>query len=125
METINTPSKAARISGWILTALTTLFFLVDGIMKIAKAQVALDGSAALGWPQELVPVIGYLLTIATILHLIPRTALLGAILVTAYLGGAVAIMMRLGTPYAFPIIFCALMWAGFALRNPRVRQLLF
>ena len=125
METNNTPSKAARITGWVLTVITTLFFLVDGIMKIAKATPSIEGSAQLGWPENLVPAIGYLLTIFTILHLIPRTALIGAILITAYLGGAVSIMMRLGTPYAFPIIFGALMWIGFALRDPRLKQLLF
>jgi hypothetical protein len=123
METITTPSKGARISGWILTGLTSLFFLVDGIMKIVKSAPSMEGSVQLGWPEDLVPTIGYLLTIFTILHLIPRTALLGAILFTAYLGGAVAIMMRSGTPYPFPIIFCALMWVGLALRNLKFRQL--
>lgn len=125
METITTPSKGARISGWILTGLTSLFFLIDGIMKIVKSTPSMEGSTQLGWPEHLVVAIGLLLTIFTILHLIPRTALLGAILITAYLGGAVAIMMRTATPYAFPIVFCALMWAGFALRTPRFRQLLF
>lgn len=125
METITTPSKGALISGWILTGLTSLFFLVDGIMKIAKVQVSMEGSVALDWPEHLVPTIGYLLTIFTILHLIPRTALLGAILVTAYLGGAVAIMMRNGTPYPFAIIMGILMWVGFALRNPAFKRLLF
>jgi hypothetical protein len=125
METISTPSKGARVSGWILTGLTSLFFLVDGIMKIAKATVSMEGSAKLGWPEDLVATIGFLLTIFTILHLIPRTALLGAILITAYLGGAVAIMMRAATPYPFPIVFCVLMWVGLTLRTPRLRQLLF
>ncbi|MEI9920831.1 MAG: DoxX family protein [Bacteroidota bacterium] len=125
METNNTPSKGARITGWVLTVITTLFFLVDGIMKIAKAAPSMEGSTQLGWPVELVPAIGYLLTAFTIIHIIPRTAFLGAILVTAYLGGAVSVMMRSGAPFAFPIIFCALMWAGLALRDPRVKQLFF
>lgn len=94
-------------------------------MKIAKAQVSMEGSVKLDWPADLVPAIGYLLTIFTILYLIPRTAVLGAILVTAYLGGAVAIMMRTGTPYPFAIIMGILMWVGFALRNPAFRRLLF
>jgi hypothetical protein len=85
----------------------------------------MEGSVQLGWPEHLVPAIGYLLTIFTILHLIPRTALLGAILITAYLGGAVAIMMRTGTPYPFAIIMGVLMWVGFALRNPGFKRLLF
>lgn len=94
-------------------------------MKIVKAQVSMEGSVALSWPEHLVPTIGYLLTIFTILHLIPRTALLGAILVTAYLGGAVAIMMRNGTPYPFAIIMGIVMWVGFTLKNPAFKRLLF
>ena len=119
------PSKPARIIGWILTALSVLFLLVDGLMKVAKAAPSMEGSAALGWPAELVPVIGILLTLFTIIHMIPRTAILGAVLVTAYLGGAVSIMMRTGTPYFFPIVICILLWVGLGLRNPKVRQLLF
>jgi hypothetical protein len=125
METNNTPSKGARITGWILTGLTALFFLVDGIMKVAKSAPSMEGSVQLGWPEHLVPAIGYLLTIFTILHLIRRTAVIGAILITGYLGGAVSIMMAHGTPYAFPIIFCILMWVGIGLRDPRVKQLFF
>jgi hypothetical protein len=125
METINAPSKAARISGWVLTILAALFFLVDGVMKIAKAAVSVQGSADLGWPESLVAPIGYMLTIFTILYVIPRTAVIGAILISAYLGGAVAIMMAAGKPFAFPIIFCLLMWAGLGLREPRIRALLF
>lgn len=124
METNNTPSKGARITGWVLTILCALFNLVDGIMKVAKADVSMEGSVVLGWPENLVQLIGIFLTVFTILHLIPRTAVLGAVLTTAYLGGAVSIMMRLGNPYYFPIVIGVLLWAGLALRNPKVRQVL-
>lgn len=93
-------------------------------MKVAKATVSMEGSVVLGWPENLVQLIGILLTVFTILHLIPRTAVLGAVLTTAYLGGAVSIMMRLGNPYYFPIVIGVLLWAGLALRNPKVRQVL-
>jgi hypothetical protein len=125
METNNTASKGVRITGWVLTILVSIFLLVDGIMKIAKAQVALDGSTQLGWPVDLVPTIGIILTLSTILYLIPRTATLGAVLITAYLGGAVSIMMRSGFPYAFPIIMGVLLWVGLALRNTKVKSLYF
>lgn len=118
-----TPSKGARITGWVLTILTVLFLLVDGVMKVAKAQVSIEGSTALGWPAEHVQTIGILLTIFTILHVIPRTAVLGAILITAYLGGAVSVMMRLGVPYYFPIVMGIMLWAGLALRIPKVKSL--
>jgi len=85
----------------------------------------MEGSVQLGWPEELVQTIGILLTVFTILYMIPRTAVIGAILISAYLGGAVSIMMRSGTPYFFPIVLCVLLWAGLALRVPRVRQVLF
>lgn len=120
---METPSKGARITGWILTILTVLFLLVDGVMKIAKAQVAMDGSTQLGWPAEYVQTIGILLTIFTILHVIPRTAVLGAILITAYLGGAVSVMMRLEVSYYFPIVMGILMWVGLSLRDPRLKSL--
>jgi hypothetical protein len=72
-----------------------------------------------------VQTIGILLTLFTILHVIPRTAVLGAVLITAYLGGAVAIMMKSGNPYYFPIVMGILLWVGLALRNPKVRTFFF
>jgi len=125
METTNSPSKGARITGWVLTILCVLFLLLDGIMKVAKAAPSMEGSLALGWPAELVQTIGILLTIFTIIHIIPRTAVIGAILVTAYLGGAVSVMMKAGTPYFFPIVLGILLWVGLGLRNPSVKKLLF
>jgi hypothetical protein len=122
---METSSKGARITGWVLTILTVLFLLMDGIMKIAKAQVSMDGSTQLGWPAEHVQTIGILLTIFTILHIIPRTAVLGAILITAYLGGAVSVMMRLDVAYYFPIVMGILMWVGLALRDTKLKSLFF
>src|SRR4051812_12776855 len=90
-------------TGRIITILCILFLLVDAIMKVAMAGPSVEGSAKLGWPADLVKGIGITLLIATILYSIPRTAILGAILVTGYLGGAVAIMVIAHQPFYFPI----------------------
>ena len=115
---------AAIWTGRIISILVILFNLVDAGMKVAKAEVSVKGSVDLQWPENMVMGIGVALLIATILYAIPRTAVLGAILTTAYLGGAVAIMARLGQPYWFPIIFGVLTWAGLYLQDPRVKDLL-
>jgi hypothetical protein len=105
-------------------ALSILFFLVDAIMKILKASVSIEGSVQLGWPENLVQVIGFILLGCTILYCIPRTAILGAILLTGYLGGAASIMMRAGVPFYFPIIFGVFAWAGLFLCDLRLRSII-
>lgn len=115
---------AAIWTGRIISILVILFNLVDAGMKIAMAEVSVKGSVDLQWPESMVMGIGVTLLIATILYAIPRTAVLGAILTTAYLGGAVAIMARMGQPYWFPVIFGVLTWAGLYLQDPRVKDLL-
>src|SRR4051812_35384665 len=116
METTLKQSKATTWSGWIVTGLVVLFLLVDAIMKVFKANVSMEGSIQLGWPAELVQAIGIILFVSTILYMIPRTAAIGAILITAYLGGAVSIMLRAGVPWFFPVVFGVLVWVGLALR---------
>lgn len=117
------PSKAANVTGWVITILCVLFLLVDAIMKVIKNITSMEGSVKLGWPAEQVQGIGIILLIATILYAIPRTAILGAILVTAYLGGAVAIMSRINEPYYFPVVFGILVWVSLFLRIPALRTL--
>src|SRR6478609_10535169 len=98
METTTSNSKAARWTGHIISILVILFMVVDAGMKIVKAKPSMEGSIQLGWPAEYVQVIGILLMIFTVLYAIPRTAAWGALLMTAYLGGATAIMLRSNTP---------------------------
>ncbi len=124
METNLKQSKTATISGWIITALVVLFLLVDAIMKVAKATVSMEGSIQLGWPAELVQAIGIVLLLSTVLYMIPRTAVIGAILITGYLGGAISIMLKAGVPWLFPLIFGILVWVGLGLRNAKTRALL-
>lgn len=132
METINNQSKTlsgkgALWTGRVITGIVVLFLLVDALMKVVESQVAMEGSIQLGWPEHDVQAIGIVLLIATILYIIPRTSILGAILLTGYLGGATSIMVRAmqpGHPYLFPIVFGVLVWAGLFLRDEKVRALI-
>ncbi|WP_212004433.1 DoxX family protein [Chitinophaga sp. HK235] len=124
MTTTITPSKSARLTGRIISILVILFALVDAIMKVFKAGPSMEGSTALGWPADQVQFIGILLLIGTILYAIPRTAILGAIIITAYLGGAVAIMVRVAQPYWFPVLFGILTWAALYLQDTGLRNMI-
>jgi DoxX-like protein len=119
-------SKARLWTGRIISALVVLFLLFDGITKILKVRAVIEASAQLGFPVSAIAAIGTILVLCTVLYVIPRTAVLGAILLTGYLGGAVAIQVRAGNPMfetLFPIIFGALAWTGIFLREPRLGAL--
>ena len=124
MEMSKRNSKAILWTGRIITVLCVLFLMVDGGMKAVKALPSMEGSVQLGWPENLVQGAGLILLGCTLLYVIPRTAILGAILLTGYLGGATAIMVRTETPYLFPIIFGVFVWAGLFLRNEKLRKLI-
>lgn len=120
-------SKGMRWTGITITILVTLFLLVDALMKVVKAEPSMEGSIQLGWPADDVQAIGIVLLISTLLYVIPRTNILGAILLTGYLGGATSIMVRAsmpGHPYLFPIVFGIFVWAGLFLRDEKIRALL-
>lgn len=125
METlsIHQPSRKTIWTGRAISILCTAFLLFDAIMKIILEHHSIEGSVQLGWPRQGIQGIGITLLISTVLYIIPRTAVLGAVLVTAYLGGAVAVMARLGVPFYFPIAFGVLLWVGLFLREPRLRLL--
>jgi hypothetical protein len=117
-------SKGALWAGRIINGLVLLFLLFDAIMKIIKEIHSIEGSAKLGWPVDAVQGLGIVLLIGTVIYMIPRLALFGAVLVTAYLGGAVAIMFRAGQPFFFPIIFGILLWVGYYFRSAKLRMLI-
>jgi hypothetical protein len=103
-----------------------LFLLLDGVMKLIKPAPVVEACARLGLPDSLIVSIGIVLLACTVLYAIPRSSFLGAILLTGYLGGAVVIQLRVGSPLfetLFPIIFGVLIWAGLYLRNDRLRAL--
>ena len=121
--------SAARVwTGRVLTGLTLAFFAFDGIMKLVKPAAVVDASVnRLGFPESTLVGIGIVLLLSTALYGIPKTAAFGALLLTAYLGGAVAANVRAHTPMfnnAFPILFAVIMWCGLALRDRRIAALI-
>ncbi|HEY0969663.1 MAG TPA: DoxX family protein [Gemmatimonadales bacterium] len=117
----------ARLAGRIVTGLVVLFLAFDVAIKFAVSKEALEGTAQLGWQPHHIPVIGVLGLLCLVLYVIPRTAVVGAILWTGYLGGAIATHLRVDNPLLshtlFPIYVAALIWGGLYLRDERVRAL--
>jgi hypothetical protein len=117
-------------TGRILSGLVVLFLLLDGAMKLVPLQEVIDTVSQLGWPTDPVTwrVLGVLLIACALLYAYPRTSLIGAILITAYLGGAVATHARIGSPLfshtLFGVYVGIIAWAGLWLRAPRLRALL-
>jgi hypothetical protein len=114
-------------TGRILTVLTALFMLLDGVMKIVKPSQVLEANVRLEYPLSALSGIGIALIACTLIYLIPRTSIPGAILLTGYLGGAVASNVRAGSGWfetIFPMLFAALVWGGLMLRDRRLRALL-
>lgn len=119
----------ARWFGRVLSAVPILFLTFDVAMKLAHHPAVAEASARLGLPQDLAPVVASILAICLALHVVPRTAVLGAVLLTGYLGGAVLVHLRVGDPLfshtLFPVYIGALLWAGLFLRDARVRNFAF
>lgn len=120
--------KSGRIVGYAMSGLVIAFMLLDGGMKIVPLDVTIKSTAELGYPPELVRGLGVVALVCTALYAFPRTAVLGAILLTAYMGGAVATHVRVGNPLFTHVLFgvylAVLLWGGLFLRDPRVRALL-
>jgi hypothetical protein len=122
-----TPSKAKLWTGRVLGGLVVLFMTFDGVSKIVKAAPSVEGTIRMGYPATSVVGIGVLALACTLLYAIPRTAVLGAVLLTAYLGGAMASHVRLGVeafPVVFVLAFASLVWGSLWLRDARVHGLL-
>lgn len=119
------PGRAALRTGWALSGIAMLLLAFDSITKIIAIPAVVQGSAQAGWSADLIPVIGWIAAVCLVLYLIPRTAPLGAVLWTGYLGGAVATNLRLHMPlftYVLPPIYVAVfIWGGLYLRDARVR----
>jgi len=122
-----TVSKAALWTGRILSTLAVLFLVFDGVTKVMQEKHVIAASAQLGYTPGMIAGIGATLLICTALYVIPRTSILGAILLTGYLGGAVATNVRFNptpTLVLLPAIFGVVVWAGIFLREPRLHVLI-
>jgi hypothetical protein len=126
IEPVNV-SKAKLWSGRVLTGLPALFLFVDGVMKQLNLQQVVEASAKIGFQRSSLPIIGIIEILAVVCLCFRRTAALGAVVLTGYLGGAVATHVRLDDPLLthtlIPVFFATLIWGGLALRNDRIRAL--
>ena len=117
-------SKKRLWAGRIISALPVLMLLFSGVLKLIKPAIVVEGLVRFGYPESLALGIGILELACTVVYLIPRTSILGAILLTAYLGGATATHVRIGDPPFFaPIVLGVLVWVGLYLRDDRLRAL--
>ncbi|MBZ5537881.1 MAG: DoxX family protein [Acidobacteriia bacterium] len=118
-------SKQALWAGRIITGLVAALLLFDAIVKVMKLAPAMEGTVKLGYPASVVLPLGIVLLACVVLYAIPRTSVLGAILLTGYLGGAVATQVRVEDPlFLFPIGFGVLVWGGLYLRDRQLRALI-
>lgn len=119
--------RTARRVGYVLTGLITAFLLFDSVTKLLRVPVVVEATVQMGFPASSVPIIGGTLLVCLALYLVPRTAVLGAVLLTGYLGGAVCAQLRIEAPLfstqLFPAYVGVLVWLGLYLRSAALRAL--
>ena len=135
-NTIVKNSKAMTITGWVLSVLVILFLLMDGIVKLLPIPDVIEIGRKIGFADGAMIPVGIVIVICTVLYAIPQTAMLGAVLLTGHLGGAVAMHVRVsapennlgfgGEPFSiiFPIIIGLFIWGGLYFRDGRLRSLI-
>lgn len=107
----------------MLSGLIVAFLLLDAIGKLIPLAPVIEGTQRLGYDVAVIRPLGVVLAVSTLLHVLARTQLLGAVLLTAYLGGATATLVHAGTPFWFPVAMGALLWIAYYLRSSRLRAL--
>lgn len=123
-------SNGALWTGRALSAIVILFMIFDGVIKLPPLQIVTKTMAQLGWPDDpnTARLLGIVGLISTVLYALPRTSVLGAILLTAYMGGAISTHVRIGNPLLshtlFGVYLAVVLWGGLYLRDPRVRALI-
>lgn len=123
-------SNGALWTGRALSAIVILFMIFDGVIKLPPLQIVTQTMAQLGWPEDpnTARLLGIVGLISTVLYALPRTSVLGAILLTAYMGGAISTHVRIGNPLLshtlFGVYLAVVLWGGLYLRDPRVRALI-
>ena len=110
-------------AGWVLTVLVSLMLAMGGVMNVTRAPMAVEGLSKYGYPPGVLVPLGLVVLASVALYLVPRTAVLGAILLTGYLGGAVNTHVRAGEPWIMAAVFGVLVWLALYLRDARVRAL--
>jgi hypothetical protein len=115
--------KPITWAGWIFSVLASLPFLLGAVMDLSRNPMALEGLRKYGYPESIAVPMGVVSLVIAVLYLVPHTALIGAALMTAYLGGAVATHVRASEPFFMPLIVGLFPWLGLLLRDPRYRAL--
>ena len=117
-----------KITGWVLSILAILLLLVDGFAKLIKPEPVVQATLQLGYPESTITTIGILVIICVIIYAIPKFSFLGAILLTGFLGGAIATHFRINNPLfshtLFPVYVLLFIWLGLYLRSASLRKLL-
>jgi hypothetical protein len=122
---VKASGRGMVLAGRIVSGFAALFLLADGALRAVRFAPYVEGTVQFGYPQHLAAPIGIVLVVCTLLYVVPRTAVLGAILLTGYLGGATASHVRMEDPFfLFAAVFGVLVWAGLYLREPRIRALI-
>lgn len=116
--------KAMAWAGWVVTVLPTAMLLMSSTMKFLQPPQVMEGLAKYGYEAKVVVPLGIVELVCTVLYLVPQTAVLGAILLTGYLGGATATHVRVGDAWFMPVLLGVLVWLGLYLRDGRLRTLL-
>ena len=117
-------SRKMLWTGYIMSALPVLMLLMSGVMKLIKPPAVVEGFAHLGLPESLALGLGILELACAVAYVIPQTSVIGAILLTGYLGGATVAHLRVGDSFLMPVLLGMLVWGGLFLRDPRLRALI-
>ncbi|MBN3582261.1 DoxX family protein [Algoriphagus aestuarii] len=124
----NQQSKTRKMISWICSGLVIAFLAFDIFGKFIQPEEVLKGTTELGYPESSILTMGILLFISTLFYVIPKTSVIGAILLTGYFGGAVATHFRISNPVLshtlFPVYLGVLIWVGLALRNTPLKKVL-
>lgn len=118
--------RSAQLAGWVLTLIPAALLFIAAVMNIVRPDSVVQQTVKMGYSASVMLPLGIVTLVCVMLYLIPRTACLGAILVTGYLGGAVDVHVRNGDPLPqilFPVVIGVLAWLALYLREPRLRQL--
>ena len=122
---MQTVTQDHPLAGRLISGLAVAFLIFDSIGKLLRVAPVIDGTRQLGYPPDIVFSLGVTLLSCVLVYLVPRTSVLGAVLLTGYLGGAVVTHLLAKEPIVFPILFGMVIWLGIFLREPRLRSILF